>query len=137
MTERIRLVLASLLVAALGLATWTVWSKTSARGGEIEAATAALTAWGAFAGSGDLEALTATFARVGPQYARFLDEAPTIEVGQPYSFTIGSAQVISPGLVRAAVTVTRPGEPIQRFVWDIELVAESGRWKVWTVRTAG
>jgi hypothetical protein len=136
MTERARLLLASLAVAALALGAWTAWEWRVDRGGEVEAATAALAAWGVFAGSGDLEVVTAHFAQAGPQYAQFVDEAPAIEAGLPYSFVIGSAEVISRGQVRASVIVARPGEPTQRYRWDIDLVNESGKWMVWTVRTA-
>lgn len=100
---------------------------------EIDGAQAALTAWGLFAGDGDVSQLSTTFAD-GPQLAQLRGES--IEPGPPYTFALSEASITSSGRVLGLVTVSRPGEAVQTFRWEIELRESDGHWKLWTVRTA-
>ena len=132
MTNRLRWAMALVVILSLGGAWWL--ARPGGGADEIEAAQQALTAWGLFAGDGDASRLGETFGN-GPQLAQLRQE--TIEPGPPYTFTLSEASVIAPGFVIGTVTVTRPGEVVQVFRWEIELRGSSGDWKVWTVRTAG
>lgn len=141
MTERLRLLIATLLVAALAAAFWYSTSAVSAddttvAGGEIEAATAAVEAWGAFAATGDIGLVDGWFAVDGPQYAQLQSEADSILPGGVYDFALTDALVVEPGLVRATVTITGGNGESQTYLWDIELIDQDNRWKVWTVRTS-
>ena len=141
MTERLRLVTATLLVGALGAGLWFAASTTRADdgdsgGGEIEAATAAIDAWGSFVATGDIESLTGWFADDGPQFSQLQSEVGSIVPSEDYDFALTEAEVVEPGLVRGLVTVTGAGGPTQTYRWDIELIRKHGRWKVWTVRTS-
>ena len=131
MTNRLRWAMALVVILALAGAWWLARPYEAAD--EIEAAQQALTAWGLFAGDGDPSRLSETFGN-GPQLAQLRHE--TIEPGPPYTFTLSEATVIAPGFVIGTVTVTRPGEVIQTFRWEIELRTSDGVWKLWTVRTA-
>jgi hypothetical protein len=110
----------------------------------LAAARAALSAWGRFAGSGDLTVLSRHFHEDGPQYRQLVDEAPRIAAAR---LSAGEYQVVSDGMVkslsadraevRATVVWQRPGESDQRKVWSIELRNSRGEnWAVWTVRSA-
>jgi hypothetical protein len=131
MTNRLRWALALVVTVALAGAWWLARPDEAA--GEIEAAQQALTAWGLFAGDGQASRLSESFGN-GPQLALLRRER--IEPGPPYTFTLSDASVVAPGLVIGTVTVTRPGEVVQTFHWEIELRATGGDWKLWTVRTA-
>lgn len=130
MTTRVRWLLAIILILALGGAWWVAGRDETE--GEIEAAQRALTAWGLFAGDGDTSRLQQTF-EDGPQLAQLRSEV--IEAGPPYTFTLAEAEVTSSGFVVGTVTVSRPGELVQRFRWEIELRSTESGWKLWTVRT--
>jgi len=85
-TERLRLLTATLLVALLAAGFWysTSWVRGDHRkagGGEIEAATAAVAAWGSFAATGDIGVVSAWFAVDGPQYAQLQSEVGSILPG--------------------------------------------------------
>ena len=141
MTERLRLLTATLLVGVLGAGLWFAASTTraddaDASGGEIEAATAAIDAWGSFATSGDIESLSSWFADDGPQFSQLQSEVGSIVPGGDYDFALTEAEVVEPGLVRGSVTVTGASGPTQTYRWDIELIRQNNRWKVWTVRTS-
>jgi hypothetical protein len=129
-TTRLRWSLAIILILVLAGAWWvTGRDKTE---DEIEAAQRALTAWGLFAGDGDTSRLQQTF-EDGPQLAQLRSEA--IDAGPPYTFTLSEAVVTAPGFVVGTVTVSRPGEIVQTFRWEIELRPTESGWKLWTVRT--
>lgn len=130
MTTRLRWSLAIVLILVLAGAWWVAGrDKTE---GEIEAAQRALNAWGLFAGDGDTARLQQTFAD-GPQLAQLRSEV--IEAGAPYTFALSDAEVTAPGFVVGTVTVSRPGESVQSFHWEIELRSTDTGWKLWTVRT--
>ncbi|MGH8926268.1 MAG: hypothetical protein ACRDWA_16800 [Acidimicrobiia bacterium] len=131
MTSRLRWMLAIVVVLALAGAWWLAGRGVTES--EIDAAQAALTAWGLFAGDGETSRLHETFGD-GPQLAQLKGES--IEPGSPYTFTLSEAKVTAPGFVVGAVTVSRPGEAVQTFRWEIEMRWADGDWKLWTVRTA-
>ena len=140
MTERLRLLIATLLVTALAAG---FWYSTSAESpddstvelGEIEAATAAVEAWESFAATGNIDSVDGWFAVDGPQYEQLQSEADSILPGGVYDFALADGVVVGPGLVRATVTVTGGNGETQTYLWDIELVHQHNHWKVWTVRT--
>ena len=136
-----RLLTAALLVAALAAGFWYSTSAVRAEGdivraGEIEAATAAVDAWGSFAATGDIRLVEDWFAVDGPQYAQLQSEADSILAGGVYEFALTDALLVEAGLVRGTVTVTSGDGGVQVFRWDIELIQEAKQWKVWTVRTS-
>ncbi len=140
MTERLRLLIATLLVAALAAGFWYSTSAVSADdtavgGGEIGAATAAVEAWESFAGTGDIGLVDEWFAVDGPQYAQLQSEADSILSGGVYDFALTDGVVLGPGLVRGTVTISGGNGESQTYLWDIELVHQDNHWKVWTVRT--
>ena len=135
MSERSRLWVATLLVGGLGVGFWSAAFNQS-DGAEIDAAAAAMRAWGSFAGTGDLGSVSDWFAADGPQYRQLQAEAGAIVPGDTYDFELADAEVIGPGLVRGSVSVTSDRGSPQLYRWDIELVKEAGDWKVWTVRTS-
>jgi len=140
-TERLRLLTASLLVGLLGVGFWYASTATHPSdeengGGEIEAAAEAVRAWGSFAASGDVRPLAGWFAVDGPQLSQLLSEVESIVPGGTYDFSLSEAELVGPGLVRGSVIVTAGDEQKQKYLWDIELVQEDGHWKVWTVRTS-
>ena len=140
MTDRVRLLIATLLVAALAAGFWYSTSAGSADdgtagGGEIEAATAAVEAWGSFAATGDIGLVDGWFAVDGPQYAQLQREVESITPGGIYDFALEDGVVVEGGLVRGTVTITGGYGESQTYRWDIELVRQGPHWKVWTVRT--
>ena len=130
MTTRLRWSLAIILIVVLAGAWWLTGREKAED--EIDAAQRALTAWGLFAGDGDTSRLQHAFDD-GPQLAQLRSEV--IEAGPPYTFTLSEAEVTAPGFVVGTVTVSRPGESVQTFRWEIELRATESGWKLWTVRT--
>jgi hypothetical protein len=132
--------MATLLVAALATGFWYSTSVTSADdstvgSGEIEAATAAVEAWGSFAATGDIGLVDEWFAVDGPQYAQLRSEADSILPGGVYDFALAEGVVVMPGLVRGTVTITGGDGESQTYLWDFELIHQDNHWKVWTVRT--
>ena len=158
--RRTWLLIGILVLVAIGLAWLTVGGPQRPK---RPAATAALTAadrrvlqdgqkaldaWGRFPVADDLALLKDTFWTTGPQYRQLEKEAKAHRkpAGPPaYHFTLSGARVLSPAanqrVVRARVQVTRPGEVVQTYDWDIWLrsdPAAGGRWRLWTVqRTSG
>ncbi|HWD47403.1 MAG TPA: hypothetical protein VHM23_27440 [Actinomycetota bacterium] len=109
----------------------------------------ALTDWGEFAVTNDLDTVKDTFWANGPQYQQLEREAKQ-RTGEPigpppYKMTMTGVQVLKPRddqrVLRGRVQMTRPGEKPQSFNWDVWLQADpaaGGRWRLWTVRdTAG
>lgn len=139
MTDRLRLLIATLLVGTLAAGLWYAGSASGAKkgevGGEIEAATAAVEAWGSFAATGDIGMVDGWFAVDGPQYAQLQREAESILPGGIYDFALRDGVVVEPGLVRGTVTITGGNQAPRTYQWDIELVHQGTHWKVWTVRT--
>ncbi len=141
MTESLRRLTATLLVAVLAAGFWYATSAVhiddgDVGGAEIEAAAQAVRAWGDFAATGDIGVISEWFAGDGPQYSQLQAEVASIVSGGVYDFALSDAELVGPGLVRGSMTVTgESGEP-QTYLWDIELVLQDGRWKVWTVRTS-
>jgi hypothetical protein len=138
MTGRVRFTAAWLLVISLLVVLWLLVRDPPRTqvGGETEAAAEALNAWAGFANTGELAEVSDFFAINGPQFEMLATEAVRIETGEPYSFELTNAELVAEGVVRGIVTVSRHGEPNQVFRWDIELVREGHRWKLWTVRTS-
>lgn len=107
----------------------------------LVAARAALSAWGEFAGTGDLTAVEPYFASDGPQMQQLQGEAARIDdsaAARPYSVSITDPLVATDGgssTVEAAVTWSRAGEADQAYHWAVELRLVGGRWRLWTVRT--
>lgn len=137
MTDRLRLLIATLLVAVLAAGFWYSSSAIGDGrvGGEIEAATAAVEAWGSFAATGDIGFVDEWFAIDGPQYAQLQMEVESIIPGGVYDFALEDAVVVERGLVRGTVAITDGNLEPRTYQWDIELVHQGTHWKVWTVRT--
>ena len=132
--------MATFLVAALAAGFWFSTSVVSADdstfgSGEIEAATAAVEAWGSFAATGDIRLVDRWFALDGPQYAQLRSEADSILPGGVYDFALAEGVVVMPGLVRGTVTITGGNGATQTYLWDFELIHQDNHWRVWTVRT--
>jgi hypothetical protein len=104
----------------------------------VQAAQAALDAWGEFAVSGDLTVLEPFFDPASPQYAQLEAEAADARGGIAYEVTAEEPEVVVDGeiaRVEATVTWRRVGEPDQRYEWSIELRRAGEAWRLWTVRT--
>lgn len=111
----------------------------------LAAAEAALTAWGAFASTGDVEPLAAHFHTDGPQYRQLLSEAPRIAAApvedrtDRYELTLVDPVVVDPSVgpdrtVSGDVVLTRGGETAARYEWDLLLrPTGTGTWAIWTV----
>jgi hypothetical protein len=106
----------------------------------------ALDAWGRFAVLGDVAIVEPWFAADGPQLAQLRSESEATAAvrlgGAPYEFELTEPVLVEAEagahVIRSAVTVSRPGEIVQRYEWDIEMrrSAETDRWQLWTVKTA-
>lgn len=107
----------------------------------VGAARAALTAWGEFAGSGDLSMVRATFAADGPQLRQLEQESARAQpdaAGGAYrvALTETTADVgASTATVIGTVTWSRASEADQVYRWAIELRLVDGAWRLFTVRT--
>lgn len=106
----------------------------------LETVVEGMAAWGRFAVSGDLHDVGRWFAREGPQYARFVEEAEGLSAGPvggvAYTVTVEGTDESVDGdraSVSARVVFIRTGEPSQSFHWMVYLRRESGVWKIWTV----
>jgi len=119
-------------------------SSTTVDRDPVQAAAAALADWGRFAVSGDLDAISASsasFDPAGPQYQLLTIEAGALSASgrgdPPYAFTVEVVEVRAgegeEQVVRAEVTMSRPGESIRRFNWDLVMRQVAGRWLLWTV----
>ncbi len=111
----------------------------------IAGARAALAAWGRFAVSGDLGKVAGVFVPDGPQYRQLAGDAgiPRLVSGiaRPYEVSLSDVHLgeAPPGeaVVIGTVVWTRPGEPDQRYAWELELRSADGNaWRLWTVRDA-
>jgi hypothetical protein len=104
---------------------------------------AALNAWGRFAVTNQLADLRDTFWTSGPQYKRLARDQVRRKPLKPpaYTFSLSDTRVLAPSadqrVLRAHVRVSRPGEVVQTFNWDVWLRRDgaSGRWRLWTVAT--
>lgn len=108
----------------------------------IEAARAALAAWGDFAGSGDLSRVRTTFAADGPQLRQLEQEAARMEgtAGDGYRVSLADATAEASDevvIVAGTVTWSRADEPDQVYRWAIELRSVDSAWQLFTVRTIG
>ena len=107
----------------------------------------ALADWGVFAVTNDLGTVKESFWDNGPQYKQLAEEAKTRKkIGPPpYTMTMTGVRVLKPSedqrILRGKVQMSRPGEELQTFNWDVWLKvdpAAGGRWRLWTVgNTAG
>jgi hypothetical protein len=112
----------------------------------IDAARGALSAWGRFAVSGELDRLDGFFHRNGPQWRQLAAEAETLAdepPGQPpYTVSLLQPRVVERGgdraVVRGRVTFAWRGENTQRYRWDLVMVpGDDGNWLLWTVVDRG
>lgn len=102
-----------------------------------------LAAWGRFAVTGDLDTVAPWFSSEGPQWERFVTEAPELTadpLGDPPYRVMVEASDMTGGAgemrVDARVTFVRTGEPSQTFRWRIVLREQGDRWRIWTVEEA-
>lgn len=106
----------------------------------LAAASAAMSAWGEFAGTGDVNLLDDHFDPSGPQYRQLVGEAEGIKAtGARSGYEVeprGVAERLSGDMatVRADVIWRRGTEPEQWWEWIIDLRRRGGAWTVWTVR---
>ena len=104
----------------------------------------ALSAWGRFTVSGDVDELASTFDPKGPQYAQLAEEAAALAedpLGPPaYEFSLGEFTIERPRPQRVVIVgpvqLARPGEEDQAFVWRIHLRWSGSMWRLWTVEAA-
>jgi hypothetical protein len=109
----------------------------------VVAAETALIAWGQFAVTGDVELLEHSFDTSGPQYRELAGEAPGITADPlgppPNDVRLETARVdeasVNEAVVAVSVAWARPGEPDQRFAWDVVIRRSvTDQWFLWTVR---
>ena len=106
----------------------------------LVAARAAMSAWGEFAGTGDVSRLDGHFDPSGPQYRQLAGEAEGIKAsGAKSGYEVESSAVVKTlsgdtATVHATVVWRRDAEPEQRWEWIIELRRRGAPWTVWTVR---
>jgi hypothetical protein len=105
----------------------------------------ALDAWGRFAVTNDLRQLRDYFWANGPQYQDLLRLARLRgrqrPLGPPpYRFVLSRARVLAPSLdqriLQGRVQVSRPGERMQSYRWNVWMrrdTTSDGRWRLWTV----
>lgn len=108
----------------------------------VEAARAALAAWGYFAGSGDLSQVRTTFSAEGPQLRQLEQEAARMEraAGVYYRVSLTDATLEASddaATVTGTVTWSLAGEADRVYRWAIELRSVDGTWQLFTVRTIG
>jgi hypothetical protein len=105
----------------------------------------ALDSWGRFAVTNDLRQLRDYFWANGPQYQDLLRLARLRgrqrPLGPPpYRFVLSRARVLAPSLdqriLQGRVQVSRPGERMQSYRWNVWMrrdTTSGGRWRLWTV----
>jgi hypothetical protein len=105
----------------------------------------ALAAWGRFAVTNDLRQLRGHFWANGPQYQDLLRLSRLRSYQRPlgpppYRFVLTRARVLAPSLdqriLQGRVQVSRPGERMQSYRWNVWMRRDStsrGRWRLWTV----
>ena len=106
----------------------------------VEAARAALSAWGVFAGSGDLSQVRTTFVAEGPQLRELEQEATRMEPARGDGYLVALRDITVEGsegvaTVTGTVTWSRAGEAEQVYRWALELRLVDGAWQLFTVRT--
>ncbi|MDH3307594.1 MAG: hypothetical protein OEO77_08780 [Acidimicrobiia bacterium] len=101
---------------------------------------ATLTAWGAFAVTGDLALLAPHVAAHGPRMATFAEEAAVLvadPIGPPdYSVIIDAGEVLvvdDTASTDRTVTFRRPGELDQVYRWMFTFRLIDDRWQLWSV----
>ncbi|MBK5267264.1 MAG: hypothetical protein JJE47_07500 [Acidimicrobiia bacterium] len=96
----------------------------------------ALTAWGRFAGSGDLADVEEFFDPHGPQWSVFEEEAGL--VGTSFMAEVEEESLTIDGRSAAfvaSITFVAGGGESLRAKWEIELRPDpDGRWLIWSVR---
>lgn len=104
------------------------------------AATNALSSWGEFAVSGDIETVVPYFVEDGPQMDQFRAEMSGLAAdpaGPPsFDFLLSEPTVTisaDTAVVSGNVVMSRVGETDQAFEWDLYLRLVEGEWQVWTV----
>ncbi|MFZ4516488.1 MAG: hypothetical protein ACOYN3_09290 [Acidimicrobiia bacterium] len=111
----------------------------------VVAAQNALTAWGVFEGSGNLDDLGETMSLDGPQYQALEARAGKTSAGaKPFTVTLANPRLITNApaernrqVVRADLTWKREGSSGKAVVWDIT-VAPTGTnnaFQLWTAKT--
>jgi Calcineurin-like phosphoesterase len=105
----------------------------------------ALDSWGRFAVTNDLRELRDYFWANGPQYQDLLRLARLRghqrPLGPPpYRFVLSRARVLAPSLdqriLQGRVQVSRPGERMQSYRWNVWMrrdITLGDRWRLWTV----
>ena len=104
----------------------------------------ALSAWGQFAVSGDLETVRPYFVNDGEEFKHFEAEAPTIAGdaagGDPLTMNMTNAKTVKTSdnawTFQGTVVVSRTGTKDQQFQWEIALARQSADqpWQINTVR---
>ncbi|MBT8193524.1 MAG: hypothetical protein HKO63_06120 [Acidimicrobiia bacterium] len=104
----------------------------------------ALSAWGRFAGSGDLVELEGFFDPAGPQYQQLLTEADGLAQngGMPYQITMPFPDIVTEAdtaVVTGLVVFAREDTVDQTFNWSIEMRRSNAdsTWGLWTVEDLG
>lgn len=110
----------------------------------VDAARAALAAWGEFAVTGDLTRVRLVFSADGPQLTQLEGEAGRISPpagtsvpGYLVTLTDPRSEVASDtATITGSVVWSHPAEPDQTYRWAIEMhAADDGTWRLFTVRT--
>ncbi len=104
----------------------------------------ALSAWGLFAATGDLDEVYATFAP-GPQLDQLEAEAPDRSASAPglpaFEFTMSDSAVVTSdatsATVRTSIRMTRSGSEPADFRWELVMRWDEPRrrWMLYTVST--
>jgi hypothetical protein len=155
--RRARLLAAVMLVVVLGLTLFAsgrsseirmpapVPAGPTAEQRALEDGRRALAAWGRFAVTNDLRQLRDYFWAHGPQYRDLLRLARLRSRQRPlgpppYRFVLSRARVLAPSpdqrILQGRVQVSRPGERMQSYRWNVWMRRDTtagGRWRLWTV----
>jgi Calcineurin-like phosphoesterase len=111
----------------------------------VEDGQRALDSWGRFAVTNDLRQLRDYFWPNGPQYQDLLRLARLRSHQRPlgpppYRFVLSHALVLAPSLdhriLQGRVRVSRPGEKMQSYRWNVWMrrdTTSGGRWRLWTI----
>jgi hypothetical protein len=153
--RRAGLLAAVVLVVVLGLLAWggspevrvapPAPAGPTAEQRALEDGRRALAAWGRFAVTNDLRQLRDYFWAHGPQYRDLLRLARLRSRQRPlgpppYRFVLSRARVLAPSpdqrILQGRVQVSRPGERMQSYRWNVWMRRDTtagGRWRLWTV----
>ena len=111
----------------------------------VEDGQRALDSWGRFAVTNDLRQLRDYFWPNGPQYQDLLRLARLRSHQRPlgpppYRFVLSHALVLAPSMdhriLQGRVQVSRPGEKMQSYRWNVWMrrdTTSGGRWRLWTI----